>query len=120
MLHTVLSALEELRSPFAFTENDLHRMVEQRLTEAGIPFVHEARIGPGCRIDYLAGGVGIEIKNGRPDAKALARQLMRYAESADIHALVVVSPRRVSTPKTVLGKPVHVMILNQLWGVALP
>ena len=120
MLHTVLSALEELRSPFALYETDIHRMVQKRLTDAGIDFVHEAKIGPGCRIDYLAGKIGIEIKKGKPDAKALTRQLIRYAECEPVQAFVVLTQRTVPLPKTVLGKPVHTIVLNQLWGVALP
>lgn len=52
MLQTVLDALCELRSPFALYENDIHRFVEARLKEAGLPYRHEARIGPGCRIGY--------------------------------------------------------------------
>ena len=120
MLHTVLSALEELRSPFAFTENDLHRMVEQRLTEAGIPFVHEARIGPGCRIDYLVDTIGIEIKKGKPDASAVKKQLARYAACESVEAIVLLTQRAISVPETVMGKPVRVIVLNQLWGVALP
>ena len=120
MLHTVLSALEELRSPFALYENDLHRMVERRLAEAGVAFTHEAKIGPGCRIDYLAGNVGIEIKKGKPDAKALMSQLVRYAECEGVEALVVITQRTVPLPKNVCGKPVQGIVLNQLWGVALP
>ena len=58
MLETVLNALLELRSPFALYENDIHLWVENRLREAGLAFAHEARIGPGCRIDYLVGGTG--------------------------------------------------------------
>ena len=120
MLHTVLSALEELRSPFALYETDIHQMVEKRLTEAGIAFTHEAKIGPGCRIDYLAGNVGIEIKKGKPDARALSAQLARYAGCDQISALVVLTQRSVSLPKCIGSIPVYGLVLNQLWGVALP
>ena len=120
MLQTVLDALKELRSPFALYETDLHAMVKKRLTDAGLSFQHEAKIGPGCRIDYLVDGVGVEIKKGKPDAKALTQQLMRYAACEDVQALIVLSQRSVALPKMVGGKPVHVIILNQLWGVALP
>ena len=120
MLDLVLDALKELRSPFALYETDIHQVVAKRLEEADLPFVHEARLGPGCRIDYLVGEIGIEIKKGRPDASAVKKQLMRYAACEGISALVVLSQRTVALPKTVLGKPVHVIILNQLWGVALP
>jgi len=120
MLLTVLDALGELRSPFALYETDIHQMVAKRLSEAGLSFIHEAKLGPGCRIDYLVGHVGIEIKKGRPDASMLKKQLTRYAASEELEALVVLTQRTVSLPKTVLGKPVHVIVLNQLWGVALP
>ncbi len=120
LLDLVLSALGELRSPFALYESDIHQMVEKQLQKARLPYVHEAKIGPGCRIDYLVGDVGIEIKKGRPDAGRLKRQLARYAACEDVAALVVIAPRSVALPQTVLNKPVRVIALNQLWGVALP
>jgi len=120
MLCAVLDALKELRSPFALYETDIHQMVAKRLSDAELPFIHEAKLGPGCRIDYLVGKVGIEIKKGKPEAKTLKRQIMRYAAFDEVEALVVLTQRTVALPKEVLGKPVHVIVLNQLWGVALP
>lgn len=120
MLTTVLDALKELRSPFALYETDIHQWVAQRLEQSGLPFIHEARLGPGCRIDYLVGNVGIEIKKGRPDAAALRQQLARYAAFDSVQALIVLTQRTVTLPASVLGKSVHVIVLNQLWGVALP
>ena len=120
MLNAVLDALGELRSPFAFYENDLHEQVAGRLHDAGIACVHEAKLGSGCRIDFLAGSIGIEIKKGRPDGKQLAKQLARYASFEAISAIIVISERNVTLPKSVLGKPVQLVVLNHLWGVALP
>ena len=120
MLSAVLDALKELRSPFALYETDIHQMVAKRLTDAHMDFIHEAKLGPGCRIDYLVGSIGIEIKKGKPDANALKRQIMRYAAFDQIEAIIVLTSRTVALPKTVLGKPVHGIVLNQLWGVALP
>ena len=120
MLKTVLDALQELRSPFALYETDIHEMVKKRLTEAHLDFIHEAKLGPGCRIDFLVGNVGIEIKKGKPDVNALKRQIARYTSFDQVESLIVLTSRTVSLPKTVLDKPVHVIVLNQLWGVALP
>ena len=120
MLQTVLDALKELRSPFALYETDIHAMVAERLSEAGLAFIHEARLAPGCRIDYLVESIGIEIKKGRPDASAVKKQLMRYAACDGVEAIILLTQRTVAAPKTVLGKPVYVIVLNQLWGVALP
>lgn len=120
MLSTVLDALKELRSPFAFYETDLHRLVAKRLDEAGLAYVHEARLGAGCRIDYLVEGVGVEIKKGKPDAARLKKQILRYAAFDSVSAIIVLSQRSVALPRTALGKPVCVLALDRLWGVALP
>ncbi len=120
MLQTVLSALEELRSPFLLYETDIHQLVAKQLEKSGLPFQHEARIAPGCRIDYLVGDVGIEIKKAKPDGNALTKQLIRYAQSDRVHSFVVITQRAVSLPQSVLGKPIKHIVLNQLWGVALP
>ena len=119
MLNAVLDALRELRPPFAPYESDIHHMVGERLKAAGLPCAHEARIGKGCRIDYLVGGVGVEIKKGKPDVQALIKQLMRYAACEGVEAIVVVTQRSVALPGSVGGKPVRAVALNQLWGVAL-
>ena len=120
MLTAVLDALKELRSPFALYEMDIHQMVAQRLSDAGLPFVHEAKLAPGCRIDYLVDTIGIEIKKGKPDASAVKKQLARYAACESVEAIVLLTQRAISVPETVMGKPVRVIVLNQLWGVALP
>lgn len=116
----VAAALMELRSPIAMYETDIHACVGQRLTAAGLPFTHEARLAPGCRIDFLVGTVGVEIKKGKPSAATLAAQLQRYAACDAVGGLIVVTERSVRLPKTILGKPVRLITLSQLWGIALP
>ena len=120
MLEAVLDALSELRSPFALYENDIHGFVAARFAEAGLPCQHEAKIGKGCRIDYLVGTVGVEIKKGKPIPATLLKQVTRYAACEPVTAIVVVTQRSVKLPKAVAGKPLRVVALNQLWGVALP
>lgn len=116
----IIAALRELRSPFALYEQDIHQAVARQLTEAGLPFIHEKVIAPGCRIDFWCGGVGVEIKKGRPRPSALLEQLRRYAVSEEIGTLVVLTQRSVRLPAAVCGKPLVQITLNQLWGVALP
>ncbi|MBE5814348.1 MAG: hypothetical protein E7320_03955 [Clostridiales bacterium] len=116
----VAAALMELRSPIAMYETDIHACVGQRLTAAGLPFTHEARLAPGCRIDFLVDTVGVEIKKGKPSAATLAAQLQRYAACDAVGGLIVVTERSVRLPKTILGKPVRLITLSQLWGIALP
>lgn len=116
----IIAALRELRSPFALYEQDIHQAVARRLTDEGLPFLHEKPLTPGCRIDFWCEGVGIEIKKGKPRPAALLEQLRRYAVSDEIAALVVLTQRSVRLPASVCGKPLVQITLNQLWGVALP
>ena len=120
VLHAVLEALRAMRPPFLPNELDIHRMVEGRLREAELAYTHEAAIGKGCRIDYLVGTVGIEIKKGKPQAQALHRQLLRYAACEAVSALVIITQRHVRLPKAICGKPIALLVLPHLWGVALP
>lgn len=120
MEDAVLAALRAMRPPFQPLEADLHALVAQKLAECGLPHTHEAWLGQGCRIDFLVGDVGVEIKNGKPSAKALRAQLTRYAQCPTLAALVVVSWRGVALPPLLAGKPVHALSLSALWGVSLP
>jgi hypothetical protein len=120
MIHAVYAALRAMRPPFVLYEYDIHQMVEARLRETGLRPVHEARIGPGCRIDYLVDRVGIEIKKGKPIPAVLLGQLKRYAACEAVDGLIVVTQRSVALPASVGGKPVLSLVLAQLWGVALP
>ncbi len=120
MTELVLQTLTAMRPPFALYEYDLHQMVESQFREAGLPYTHEARIGAGCRIDYLVEQVGIEIKKGKPVAAVLEKQLRRYAACEGISSLIVITQRSVKLPPRIGGKPLHALVLSQLWGVALP
>jgi hypothetical protein len=119
-LEAVLSALRELRSPFALYESDIHGWVAAQLNASGLDCRHEAVIGKGCRIDFLVEGIGIEVKKGKPSPSVVLAQLRRYAACPDIRGLVVLSQRSIRLPDTVLGVPVRVIPLSQLWGIALP
>lgn len=114
-----MAALRTLRVPIQQGEYDLHRLVAQCLEQHGIPYAHEVKLGPRCRIDLMAGGVGIECKRGKPVRASLLSQLGRYADCPQVEALIVVVERSVDLPRTIHGKPVQILCLNRLWGIAL-
>lgn len=118
-LDTVLAALWKIRAPRIFSEYNLHALVEQALLSGGIAYRHEAPIAPRRRIDFLCGCVGVEIKRGRPSPTALFRQLSAYAASEDVHALILVAERPPRLPESIAGKPLAVVSLQRLWGIAL-
>ena len=118
-LADVVEALSRLRAPFCPGEYDLHALAAQTLHEAGISFRHEVRLAPRCRIDLLAGTIGIEIKRGKPECKRLVSQLARYAQSEEITALVLLVERKADLPALIGGKPCVSLSVNKLWGIAL-
>ncbi len=120
MTDAVLTALREIRLPYALFEMDIHRYVREALDANQIAYVHEARLSRGCRIDYLAGGVGIEIKKGKPNKKQLLEQLARYLKHEQLTSIIVVSWHSVPVPSEINGKRAERIVLSQLWGISLP
>ena len=116
----VMDALETIRCGASCTEEELHALVAQALESAGIEAAHEARLAPRCRIDFMAGEIGIEVKKKRPERAKLIAQLARYAACGQVRALVVVAPRGVNLPRTIGGKKVTMVALERLWGISLP
>ena len=119
-VRAIQSALSSIRTPATPGEYDIHAEVGRALERAGIGHSHEFKLAPRCRIDFLAGRIGIEIKKGRPVPSTLREQLSRYLQSDALDAIIVVTQRAVPLPASIAGKPVYLISLNQLWGVALP
>lgn len=94
------------------TEDDLQAGIADALRQAGLTTDREVRLSDHDRIDLLVDRVGIEVKtNG--SATAAYRQCQRYAHSARLSALVLITTRAAHTnlPPTVGGKPLTVLPL---------
>lgn len=87
----VVSLLKRYR--FNFTnEDELHRGIADVFTKNGVTFVHEKILSKKDRIDFLIGGVGIEIKvKGSPSA--VARQVIDYLKYDEISEIILVTSR---------------------------
>lgn len=119
-LERVRMALAQVRCPPVCQESELHRLIAQALASAGFDVRHEAHLAPRCRIDFLVGTVGVEVKKSRPARGPLLRQLARYTACEQVESLLVVAPRGINLPREVGGKPVRMLALERLWGVSLP
>ena len=115
----VMNALRAIRSPRPQDEYDLHGLTAEALQEADISFIHEAPLAPRCRVDFLCGDVGIEIKRGRPDRDAVLRQLRRYADTGKVKALILLCEKSVTLPVRMGNVPIYQVSLFSLWGLAL-
>ena len=116
----IVRAMETIRCGAACTEEELHAQVTRAIEESGLELQHEVRLAPRCRIDFMCGGVGIEIKKSRPDRAKLMAQLTRYAACEQVQALVVAAPQGVNLPREIGGKRVIMVALERLWGISLP
>lgn len=119
-MRSIAAALSAVRMPAQPEEYDIHAAVAEALTEAGLEYEHEYRLGPRRRIDFRVGRIGIEVKKGRPASAQLREQLARYLESDALDGVIVVTQRVTAVPGAINGKPVRLVSLNRLWGVALP
>ena len=118
-MEQIIEAISALRAPLQQGEYDLHRLVMDALDAASLPWEHEVRLAPRCRIDLMCGGVGIEIKRGAVDKRRVLEQLRRYADCEQVRGLILVTEKTVPVPHTIGGKPVRLICLNRLWGIAL-
>lgn len=118
-LERVLSAIAVIRCPAVCEESKLHEMVMQALEDKGLAAQHEVRLAPCCRIDVMCGGVGIEIKRGKVEKARILQQLRKYADCEQVQGLILVTEKTVPLPHTIYGKPVRLVCLNRLWGIAL-
>lgn len=120
-LDQVLAAIRQLRAQADWTEYTIHMAIAMKLDGEGIRHSHEHRLGPKCRIDVLTNsGIGIEVKKGKPNSAAVAKQLSRYAKFESVKCLVLIVGGNIfKLRREINGKPVHYISLNSLWGVAI-
>ena len=115
----IVDAISALRAPLQQGEYDLHRLVMDALDAAQIPWEHEVKLAPRCRIDLMCGNVGIEIKRGKVERARILEQLRKYAACEQVQGLILVTEKTVPVPHAINGKPVRLICLNRLWGIAL-
>lgn len=118
-MERIAGALSGLRIAPGTPELEIHRIIAAALSDAAVSFIHEARLAPRCRVDFLVEDVAIEVKCGKPQRAVLLRQLRRYLAQPQVAGLVLVVERNAPLPATIGGKPCLLFGLNRLWGVAL-
>jgi hypothetical protein len=120
-VESILSILKSIRIGVVRLESEIVSEVEKRIAEAKISFAREVTVSPGCRVDILAyGGIVIEVKKGKPNARAVAAQIRRYANSDKVNAVILVSERGlVQHLNEANGKPVKYVSLSSNWGMTI-
>lgn len=120
MMDKVLGVLRSIRINVVFEEYELQEMIARIFENSGIAFKKEYKLAARNRIDFLVeGGIGIEVKKGKPNRTQVCRQLERYAAFDEINCVILIVERSVNIPCKVNGKQCVLFGLNRLWGVAL-
>lgn len=113
MIEKIKKALKG-RCP-AKVEADLQIWIAGKLAAAGVPFVREHSLDKKSRIDFVvidgAQRIGIEVKTAA--SQRTVTQMLRYAQSDQINALVLVSTARQPScfPAYLNGKDLHYIAL---------
>jgi hypothetical protein len=116
----IVETLKSVRLSHAgMGEFEIHDTLCDVLVKYGVPHQREFTFGPRCRADIWTQGIAIEVKKQRPARATLVAQVQRYVDQPAMHGLIVVLERSIILPKQINGKPVFVLSLNSLWGIAL-
>jgi len=111
----VISAVRRYRINFT-NEKELQQGVAGVFDANKYEYEREAVLASSDRIDFLIGGIGVEVKVGG-SLSALLRQLYRYAGYERIECLLVISSRKLLTrlPAEIRGKPIRAVDVGNVF-----
>lgn len=119
IVNATVRALRTIRAGTAMSEQDeLHPKVEEAIKLVGLPYEHEKRVAPRCRVDFWIEGVVVEIKRARPNMVRLEAQVARYAD-AGAKGLIIVTERGLGLPLMIGGVLVRGVALEANWGITV-
>lgn len=113
-LDTLLACLRSSRFPLG-SEVKTQEAIENALTAAGIDHCREFRLSSEDRVDFFVNGVAVEIKVRADSARAIFRQVERYARHDIVTAIVLVSNKPMGLPTEINGKPAYFVNLARTW-----
>jgi hypothetical protein len=105
--------LERMRFPL-HDEKRAQQQIAAYFDRAEVAFRREVRLSDGDIVDFMVGGTAIEVKL-KGQRRAILSQLERYAEHAEITALLLVTARSTPLPPTINGKPTHTFSIAEPW-----
>lgn len=112
-LSAVVRVIEAARLDLS-SEKAAQAGIASALEKAGLSFVREHVLAQGDVIDLFGEGVGIEVKISG-SARAIFRQIERYALHDAVKAIVLATNRAMRLPAEVAGKPAVVVSMGKGW-----
>jgi hypothetical protein len=89
--------------------------VEQVFTQAGIDFQREVHLTPADIVDFMVGGIAVEVKLQGARKKEVYRQLRRYAQHPSVTAVILASNLSMGLPAQIEGKDAYFVKLGEAW-----
>lgn len=99
------------------TEKAMQAGIEVALTQFGVSFEREKRLDDRDIPDFLIdGGIVVECKlRGKARKIDIYKQLVRYAQSDLVKAIILASNTNMGLPEEIEGKPVYTASLSLGW-----
>ncbi len=95
-------------------EKRLQEVMAEQFAAAAVAAAREVDLGNGDIIDFMIGGVGMEVKI-KGSKRAIYRQCERYCAHDRVEALILATNVATGMPATINGKPVLVALLGKGW-----
>jgi hypothetical protein len=89
--------------------------VETVLTSAGIAFKREEPLTSSDVVDFMVGGIALELKLRGARKKDVYRQLRRYARHPRVETILLASNTSMGLPPQIEGKDAYFVKLGEAW-----
>lgn len=109
----IIRLIQTRRLPLS-AEKPLQAALALEFEKAGIAAEREVDLGDGDVIDFMIGGIGLEVKI-KGQRRAIFRQCERYCGHDRVVTLVLATNAAMGLPAWIDGKPVHVASLARGW-----
>ena len=114
MIRTLIDLLRSARLDLS-NEKRAQADVEVVLMRSGISFEREVRLTDADIVDFMVGGIAIEIKLRGAKKKEVYRQLCRYARHERVESLLLASNMSMGLPAVIDGKDAYFVKLGEAW-----
>lgn len=106
-------ALQQLRLP-VHDEKAAQQELADHLERVGLSFEREVRLSPSDIVDFMVGGIAIELKIKGSRSAAL-RQVERYAKHTEVNGVILLTNRSCLLPAVIDGKPALALSMGGAW-----
>ncbi len=118
MIKTILQILKSHKFPLhneAAAQASIEEVFKQELPKHNIKYIRHQKLDEKNIPDFMIeGSIAIEIKI-KGVARAIYRQLQRYAGFKEVEQIILVTAKPMGLPKEINGKSIYVFNINKAW-----